>query len=379
MIDAQNYLAIRPRDLVSVLIATLGIAPVMIWSGPGVGKTEIIQAARIAIFRAVAKARGVHIPDDADIQLVERRIGDYDILDFGGLPYNDNGLQRRAVPDIWPGAKEYLAFVRDGGPLTKVYAILFLDEFPQGAREKQTVCQRLFDEGRNGDYVLPGHPKSDPNCERGLVLIVLAGNRQADRANSYGIGSQTGTRLINIQLRADVDDWLAWAAGVGLDPTVMAFIRQEPEYLHTLDPKAVTGPTPRTWARLAAVTATALSPEIEMAIYSGIVGEEAARAYLAMLHAARSINIEEALSDPLNADIPQEVGYQFATASLLIRRTTSDNFANVVTYVERIGAGEFVSPEIAVFVVETIVRRSPVLAETITYRDFGLRWADIRS
>jgi len=32
-----------------------------------------------------------------------------------------------------------------------------------------------------------------------------------------------------------------------------------------------------------------------------------------------------------------------------------------------------------VFVVEAIKRRVPLVAETATYRDFALRWADIRS
>ena len=96
-------------------------------------------------------------------------------------------------------------------------------------------------------------------------------------------------------------------------------------------------------------------------------------------HAARSINIDEALIDPENAEIPQEVGHQFATASLLIRRANTENFDNIVKYVERVGDGEFSTPEIGVFVVEAIKRRVPVLAETVTYRDFSLRWADIRA
>ena len=116
-----------------------------------------------------------------------------------------------------------------------------------------------------------------------------------------------------------------------------------------------------------------------MAMYSGIVGEEAARAYLALVHAARSIDVEAALNDPANADIPTEVGHQFAAASLLIRRATIDNFDSVVQYVERVGEGGFSSPEIAVFVVEAIARRNPVMAETSTYRDFAIRWQNIRA
>ena len=365
----DNFLSTTPKGLVPLLKATVGVAPVMIWGAPGIGKTQIIQDNISEIFAAGAADRGVEVPKGINVELYERRLNDYDILDFSGLPFNDNGIQRRAVPDIWPGA----------GSDAKVFGVLLLDEAPQAAREKQTVIQRLFDEGRSGGYVLPGHPKSDPNCDRGLVFIVLAGNRQSDRANSHGMGSQTGTRLIHVTLEADTSDWIDWANANGIDPTVVAFIRQQPEYLHKLDPKQTTGATPRGWTILSKIVGKALPSSIEMTAYSGVVGEEAARAYLALIHAARSINIDEALVDPEGAEIPQEVGHQFATASLLIRRATTENFDNIVKYVERVGDGEFSTPEIAVFVVEAIKRRVPVLAETVTYRDFSLRWADIRS
>ena len=67
---------------------------------------------------------------------------------------------------------------------------------------------------------------------------------------------------------------------------------------------------------------------------------------------------------------------QFAAASLLIRRSSTMNFDNIVKFVERDG---WSSPEIGVFLVEAIKRRIPLVAETETYRDFCLRWADIRS
>jgi hypothetical protein len=365
----DNFLSTTPKGLVPLLKSTVGVAPTMIWGAPGIGKTAIIQDNVAEIFAAAAADRGIKVPDDAKVELFERRVNDYDLLDFGGLPFNDNGVQRRATPDIWPGV--------EGGD--KVYGILLLDEIPQAAREKQTVIQRLFDQGRIGDYVLPGHPKSDPTGKRGLVLIVLAGNRQSDRANSHGMGSQTGTRLIHVTLEPDTNDWIDYANANDVDPTVVSFIKQEPEYLHKLDPKQVTGSTPRGLVILSKLVGKALPSDIEMTAYAGAVGEECSRAFLALVHAARSINIDEALVDPEGAEIPQEVGHQFATASLLIRRATTENFDNIVKYVERVGDGEFSTPEIAVFVVEAIKRRVPVLAESVTYRDFSLRWADIRS
>ena len=351
----------------------------MIWGNVGLGKSQIIRDAVPDIFEDIAKQikanRGLNeVPFDGNAQVWERRINDYDMLDFSGLPYAENGIQHRAVADIWPNV----------GGKGKVYGVLFLDEFAQAGREKQTVIQRLFDEGCVGDYVLPGHYKSDPDCERGLVLIVLASNRQKDRANSHGMGIQTGTRLTHFTLTPSVEDWLGWGAENDIDPVVLAWIKQMPEYLHKVDPSQKgmehpTGCTPRGLEKLSFAVKGCPPPEIEMPVYAGIIGEEGARSFIAICHAGRSINIDEALVDPDNAPIPSEVGHQFATASLLIRRANKDNFANVVTYLSRHGEGGWTSPEIMVFVVEAIKRRVPIVAETATYRDWSLKWADIRS
>ena len=375
-----SAIAITPSWLPRALAQTLPFLSVMIHGNIGLGKSQIVRESIPDIFPAVAaqiaRDRGIDIPVNK-VQIWERRMGIFDLLDFGGLPYNDNGIQRRAMPDIWPNV----------GGTEPVYGVLFLDEFTQAGREKQTVVQRLFDEGQVGDYILPGHHKSDPECKRGLVLIILAGNRQKDKAQSQGMGLQTGNRLAHFTLEPSVEDWLNWAASSDIDPTVMAFSRQMPEYLHKLDPSQKgaehpTGSTPRSLEKLSHAVKRCPPPELETAIYSGIVGEEAARAYIAIAHAARSINIEEALVSPETADIPQDVGHQFATASLLIRRATKDNFDHIVTYLSRLSGGNDVgwsSPEIMVFVIEAIKRRVPLVAETVTYRDWSLKWADIRS
>ena len=374
---------VTPGQLTGTLttILSAGLVP-MVWSAPGVGKSHIINNDLIGHFseiaQAIAKSRGIEI-EPGTPQVWERRTGDYDLLDYAGLPYVKDGVQRRATSDIWPGVVVVTGKTKDG----KVWGILFLDEFTQGGREKQNVVQRLFDEGQVGDYKLPGHHKSDPDCELGLVLIVLAGNRQSDRANSVGMGTQTGSRVIHTVLEPSVEDWINWANGNDVDPTVVALVKQQPEYLFKLDPtqktEVPTGSTPRTLVYLSNLVKQCPPPELEVQLYIGAVGEECARAYISLVHAARSINVEEALTNPDGADIPSEVGHQFAAASLLIRRANPDNFANVVHYVERVGEGGFASPEIAVFVVEAIKRRTPLVAETAAYRDFCLKWADIRS
>ena len=378
-----SAIAITPSQLASALAHTLPFSPVMLWGNIGVGKSQIIREQLPELFPQIVAAiegiRGIKInfdPETDELVVVDCRIGELDLLDYAGLPYNDNGIQRRALPDLWVQPK-------DG---KRIFVIYIFDEYTQAGREKQTCFQRLMDEGRVGNFKLAGHPRVDYNCEMGLGLTIFAGNRQRDRAQSSGMGNQTGNRLVHFTLEPSVQDWLNWAAENDVDPTVLAFIRQMPEYLHKLDPtqkgtEHPTGSTPRSLEKLSHAVKLCPPPELETAIFSGIVGEEAARAYIAIAHAARSIDIEEALVNPETADIPQNVGHQFATASLLIRRATKTNFDHIVTYLSRLSGEDDVgwsSPEIMVFVIEAIKRRINV-AETVTYRDWSLKWADIRS
>ena len=368
--------------------------PIMFWGAPGIGKTQIIKTELPkqldAMVAAVGEDRGldnlVERLNESDPRphgttaphFWEVRINDYDLLDYAGMPKAKGDMQTHLVPEVWPGATEW----HDNEQ--PVFGVLFLDEFPQAVTEKQTAVQRVMDEGRMGNYILPGHPVSDPECKRGLVFLVLAGNRKGDRANSYGMGNQTGTRLLHYVVDKDLDEVTAYGHSQCWAPEVLAWMNQAPEFFDADLPmkgksELPTGLTPRTAERLSNAVNRRLPPEIEFPTYAGIVGEAAATSFLAVLHAGRSINIEEALADPANASIPQEVGSQFAAAALLIRRANHSNFANVVQYLERTGENEFSTPEIAVFVVEAIARRQPVLKESVTYRDFALRWADIRS
>jgi hypothetical protein len=371
--------------------------PLMYWGGVGGGKTTIIKTKLPPMLEElitiVSKERKHAWLTDAYKEALEDfprphgttapgiwefRINDHDLLDYAGMPKAKGDMQTHLVPQVWPGAVEWHTEQR------RVFGVLFLDEYAQAGKEKQTAVQRLMDEGRMGNYILPGHPVSDPECERGLVFLILAGNRKSDKANSHGMGNQTGTRLTHYVVDPCLTDTVNYGNENNWAPEVLAWIVQDPSWFYKGIPnksesELPTGVTPRTLENLSKKVLRVQPPEIEFASYAGCVGEGAATSFLAVLHAGRHIDVESALRDPANAPIPQETGNQFAAAALLIRRANRENFANIVQYLERVGENEFASPEIAVFVVEAIARRQPTRKESVTYRDFAMRWADIRS
>jgi hypothetical protein len=209
MTNDVSAISITPSQLAEALAYTLPYSSAMLWGNVGIGKSQILREQLPALFprivEAVEEIRNIQInfdPDIDEVKIVEIRLGDYDLLDIAGVPFVQNGKQRRALSDMWVEPEEG----------KRLFIIYLFDEFPQASRAHQTVIQRLGDEGRVSNYELAGHPKVDYNCEKGLGLCVFAGNRQKDKAQSVGMGIQTGTRLAHFTLTPSVEDWLNWGA-----------------------------------------------------------------------------------------------------------------------------------------------------------------------
>ena len=82
-----SAISITPSQLPAILNYALPISPVMIWGNVGLGKSQIIRDAVPEIFEDIAKQiqdnRGLDaVPFDGNAQVWERRINDYDMLDF---------------------------------------------------------------------------------------------------------------------------------------------------------------------------------------------------------------------------------------------------------------------------------------------------------
>src|SRR3954451_18927707 len=97
---------------------------------------------------------------------------------------------------------------------------LFLDELPACSPDVQKAFYSLLLERRLGEHPLaPG------------TWVVAAGNRVEDRSLVRALSSALVNRVIILQVRVDVGEWLAWARGQNLRPEVVAFIEDHPDAL----------------------------------------------------------------------------------------------------------------------------------------------------
>lgn len=145
---------------------------------------------------------------------------------------------------------------------------LFLDELPACTPDIQKAFYSLLLERRLGEHALP------PG-----TWVVAAGNRTEDRALVRTISSALVNRVIILQVRVDVAEWLAWAEKNQIRREITSFIRDSKECLLRPVPD-VPAPfsTPRAWASLSraldlAEQAGALDDAVLAALTAGRVSE----------------------------------------------------------------------------------------------------------
>jgi hypothetical protein len=203
---------VTPKSLVSaVKEAILVKRPVMIYSAPGCGKSDIIHQVGKELGRPV----------------IDIRLALYDPSDIKGFPYFDPLTQSMK----WAPSSE---LPRDPNS----NAIIFLDELVSAAPSTQAAAYQLVLNRRVGEYILP------ENC-----VIVAAGNRASDRGVVYKMPMPLANRFTHLDLKVDVDQWIDWALANGLHKDVVGYIAHMKQDLFTFDPKVSCHAfaTPRTW------------------------------------------------------------------------------------------------------------------------------------
>ena len=328
-----------------VVLAVLRAGRVpMLLSAPGVGKTSLISAVHVALAEELnlSPVLDVLAPESDQFSLVVMRIGLFQSIDFGGVP----------VPVEKDGVWRQVRALLENLPVCGV-GLLYLNEYPQGERSTQATARQVILENRIGDYHLP------PGWR-----VVVDGNRQQDRAGSTAPLSIVTSSTVQIQIDPDPREWCAWAESAGIRTEVTSWIAWQggaPEnFLLNFDPRKS---EPFTCPRSLHILSDVLSeldeldvPEaVAVETYKGIVGEAAAEAanVFFKLYRVTLPCIDEAIKNPLTAELPVGAGVGYVVSAAMVKRTKIDPsiFANCYHYIERFADGE--TPEMLDFYVRT--------------------------
>lgn len=278
-------------------------------SSPGMGKSAII--------RSVAEEFGM--------KLIDHRLSTSAPEDLSGLPFR-NGDRAEFIPfaDLFP---------IEGDEVPEGYNgwLLFLDEFNSAKKEVVAAAYKLILDR------MTGQKKLHPN-----VMIVCAGNKATDRAIVNPLGTAMQSRVVHFEMELNFDIFVEdvmipfeW------DERLVAFLHANPGYLHDFDPahKNKTFCCPRTWdfvnKDLKNRPEGAL-PDEDAIYYAGHVTAGKATEFVQFTQVYnRLITIEKVVKDPLGCALPEDNNLCWATVNHLANKTTEDNFADVLQYIER--------------------------------------------
>ena len=223
--------------------------PLFVWGPPGIGKSDIVH----------------QIGDTMEALVIDIRLSLWEPTDIKGIPYyaaNDNTM-KWAPPTELPDAKT---------AKKHKWIILFLDEMNSAAPAVQAAAYQLILNRKVGSYVLPDN-----------VLIVAAGNRDADKGVVYRMPAPLANRFVHLEMKVDFDDWFQWATENKVHTDVVGYLTFAKKDLYDFDPKSPSRSfaTPRSWSFVSELLEDDDDENTTTDLVSGAVGEGLAVKFMA--------------------------------------------------------------------------------------------------
>lgn len=294
-----------PELLMDILRA--GLVP-MLTSSPGLGKSSISKT----------------IAANENLKVIDLRLSQCDPTDLGGFPMiNSSKSKASYVPmDTFPIEGDEVPAGYNGW-------LLLMDEFNSAPQSVQAAAYKIVLDKEVGLHKL--HKK---------VAIICAGNLSTDKAIVTKLSTAMQSRMIHLQMRADLKDWQNWAAKKEIDYRVTSFINFRPELLHSFDPNHhdKTFPCPRTWEFLSKLIAPWKNLLATKApLVAGTIGEGPAMEFTTFCSIFdRLPTIEQILRNPTGVDIPEEPSVLYATSGMVGKYVTESNIQDLMKMITRL-------------------------------------------
>ncbi len=190
--------------------------PIFVWGGVGCGKSDVVK----------------QLGEETGSLVIDARLSMWDPTDLKGMPYFDPETKTMAwAPPVELPSEETAARYPS--------VILFLDEMNSAPPSVQAAAYQLVLNRRVGTYTLPDN-----------VLIVAAGNREADKGVTYRMPAPLANRFTHIELTVKWDDYFEWATENKIRRDVLGFLTFSKKDLADFDSKSSSRAfaTPRSWS-----------------------------------------------------------------------------------------------------------------------------------
>lgn len=321
-------------------------------SSPGLGKTSVLVDAASQLSEKLNKNIGLVVingpllnPPDSIGYLMPREVNGY--------------LESKFSDPFWFRTREGKRLEEyDGG-------IVVVDEADKMDTDVKKIIGEAALSGRLGPHQLP----------KGWV-VWMAGNRSEDRSGSTKELDHLINRRLEIDISPDLDAWTEWACRNGVSPLGIAFANQHPEVVFESKVPDKQGPwcTPRSFVRtdkyLQVLGVQDLSDPSVHEEVQGMIGGPATAALASFMQLQLEMPpFEDIVRDPKGIPIPAKPDGQMLVTYNLAHRTTSENIAPVMEYMERM------PKEFAVTFIKSLCARDYKLIFTPTLQ----KWAQKNS
>ena len=232
--------------------------PIFLWGPPGIGKSDIVSQITDGL---------------GNSHLIDIRLSLWEPTDIKGIPYFDTNIGKM----VW-GAPSELPDEEFASQFD--YIVLFLDEMNSAAPSVQAAAYQLILNRKVGQYKLPDN-----------VVIVAAGNRDADKGVTYRMPAPLANRFIHLELAVSFDDWFTWAVDHKQHNDVVGYLTFAKHDLYDFDPKSSSRSfaTPRTWSFVSELLEDELDESTTTDLIAGAVGEGLAVKFMAHRKVASSM------------------------------------------------------------------------------------------
>lgn len=267
--------------------------------------------------RGVGKTAGViQVCREIDYDYIPLRLGQMEVGDLVGIPYREGQVMHWSRPSWWPPT--------DGAP-----AVVHCDELNRAQQED--TLQAIF------QFVEPpaeGQQRSLHTHQLGPQhRVVVAINPPDGSYQVTPLDRALLDRMVVLQVETDAECWARHARQQSYDQDVRQFIAGNQQLLSTTNSSfdMQVEPSERAWEMVSTLRRQCRFPqELEMEVYSGVIGREAAVSFLQWCaeQRLRPLNAEEILDQWDNVAeqaAEQRDDVQAASMSDLVARLQNDS------------------------------------------------------
>lgn len=189
----------------------------LIYGGPGLGKSEKIQQLADQLF---GKRTGNMAPNVVDFRLADKEPSD---VVGHQIPTELDGVLRTvyALPDFWPNDPDWEGFI-------------FMDELLNAEPYLQNVAFQIMLDRRIGKYQFP----------KGAVMVA-AGNRDGDGGATHALIPALANRMMLVELYYDTKVFLEdYAIPNNIHSTIVGMLKKESHLIENYERQCVDGGSP---------------------------------------------------------------------------------------------------------------------------------------